>query len=454
MSFWQDIDFQTTLTALICRDRNFLHKCSHLLEPDDFKPRKQGDPMEIWVVASKGLEFWTEYREPIGAMLRTEILDHCRKNRVSDKQKEQLLSFVAHIQKNGKIVAVDAMAEKVIEYKKERLKKKTIQELVDLQEQGKLDDDTWTKKCYDAVKTFGKMQFTVSDYYKNLETRISLRQMRDSARHHPYFLIDPLDELIKGPGRGHLAIWLAYLGMGKSIALNWMSMAYAMQGLNVLHITLEDPVEEVENRFDAAITCMATSQLLEKEEKVRERFARFLSYLRGRMKVVDGTDGDFSVARIDEAWERERNLGFAADVIIIDYDDEIKPPRKMDERRFEFADIYRLLRQMAARRQAIVWTAAQTGRKTEFTKIISTGMTAEDISKVRKARMAIGIGKGDWGEHSRYLYVAKNNFGRQHVGRHIVGNFDQTLFYDRVATLKEIDKRNEAKKKEEEVREV
>jgi len=219
-------------------------------------------------------------------------------------------------------------------------------------------------------------------------------------------MIDPLDELIRGIGRGHLGVWLAYLKRGKSIALNHTALAYILQGLNVLYFTLEDPIDEVENRFDGAITSLPMKALVNKPKKVRLRFDRFIRLVRSHLKIVDGTEGGMSVTRIEEIWERERNRGFTADAVLIDYDDEIKPPRKQEERRFEFADIYRSLRRFAAHKQVIVWTAAQTGRQTENMKIITAAATAEDISKIRKATLAIGIGKGDWGEHSRYLYVA------------------------------------------------
>lgn len=447
-SFFRDEEFQTQLVAFLCRDRNFLRQCAHLLEPDDFKPRKPGDPMEIWLVASKALTFYEKYKEPIGGMLRTEILDHCRKVNSSEKQKHRLLLLVDHVRKSHHMVAVDALAEKVLEYKKDRLKRQTIQEIIDLQERGKLTDEKWTELCYGAVKAFGKLDYESSDFFEGLEIRIARREVHDSAHRYPYFLIDPLDELIKGPGRGHLAIWLAYLGMGKSVALNWMSLAYVLQGLNVLYFTLEDPIEEVENRFDAAVTQVPTKELSEYPKRVRKRFRQHLRLLRTRMRIIDGTEGGFSVARIEDIWDRERNRGFTADAVVIDYDDEIQPLRKHDERRFEFAEIYRSLRQFAARRQLILWTAAQTGRKSEKMRIITTGLTAEDISKVRKARMALGIGVGDWGPDSRYLYVAKNNFGRQFVGRNIIGKFDETLFYDREKTLRRMEKEYEKKKRE------
>lgn len=444
---FRDPDFQDKLTAFICRDRNFLRECAHLLEPEDFKPRKQGEPLENWIIASTALDFWSKYREPIGGMLRAEVLDYCRKMNAGERQKQRLLETVDHIRRNHHLVAVDALAEKVIEYKKERMKAQSIQTLVELHEHGRLTDERWLEQCYAAISNFGSLGYEARDYFQGMEERIVRRRIA-ARRRFPYLMIDPLDELIRIVGRGHLAIWLAFLKRGKSIALNHVALVYILQGLNVLHITLEDPIDEVENRFDSAITALPVKSLNERPNKLRHRFERFMRLVRSRLKIIDGTDGGISVARIEEIWERERNRGFTADAVIIDYDDEIKPPRKQEERRFEFADIYRSLRRFAATKQVIVWTAAQTGRQTENMKIITAAATAEDISKIRKSTLAIGIGKGDWGENSRYLYVAAHKFDKMRVGCNIMGDFDRGIFYDRVATMREIDKEAEQKQLE------
>jgi hypothetical protein len=446
-SYWRDDAFQEKLVAFLCRDRNFLRECAHLLEADDFKPRKQGEPLENWIIASKALEYWRRYHEPVGGMLRTEMLDYCRKTNAGTHQKERLLEVVENVQRNHRLVAVDALAEKVIDYKKERMKAQSIQTLVELHEQGKLTDERWLEQCYAAIVNFGRLGYEAHDYFEGLEDRILRRRMA-RGRRFPYLMIDPLDELIRIVGRGHVGLWLAYLKRGKSIALNHTSLAYILQGLNVLHFTLEDPIDEVENRFDSAITSLPIKSLIEQSDKIRLRFERFLRLVRSRLKIIDGTEGGISVLRIEEIWERERNRGFTADVVVIDYDDEIKPPRKLEERRFEFADIYRSLRTFAAQKQVIVWTAAQTGRKTENMKVITAAATAEDISKIRKATLAIGIGKGDWGENSRYLYVAAHKFDKMHVGCNIMGDFGSGIFYDREATMRELDSEAAARQEE------
>src|SRR5438309_3227274 len=95
-SAWRDPDFQEKLIALLCRDKKFLVQCSHLLDPDDFKP-KGHDGIERWVVASAALDYWHKYRDKIGSMLKAEMLDFSREQRYSDSQRKQLLSEVRKI---------------------------------------------------------------------------------------------------------------------------------------------------------------------------------------------------------------------------------------------------------------------------------------------------------------------------------------------------------------------
>jgi hypothetical protein len=100
------------------------------------------------------------------------------------------------------------------------------------------------------------------------------------------------------------------------------------------------------------------------------------------------------------------------------------------------ADIYRDLRQLASRKNAILWTAAQTKRSTASKRILGGDDLAEDISKVRKVAMALSLGQGDWGEDSIFIWVAAHKFDRQHIGCNIMSNKNRMLIYDREATLK------------------
>lgn len=434
--YWKDPDFQQKLVAFACRDRTFLKDCCYLLEPDDFKPRKN-ESTDLWTIATAALEFWRKYGEPIGGMLRSEMLDYARKMNFTDRERIRLLDTVRVVRKSQSLVAVEALVDKVLAYKKDRLKAQAVEQLIELKERGELSDEKWLQVCMDGVERFGDTSYKATDYFAGLESRIEHRRIGRNV-HYPLLMIEPLDEMVRAIGRGQLGLWMGFAKAGKSQALRHTAIAYVIQGLHVLYLTLEDPMIQTQDGFDANITSLPLKRLTELPKTLRIRFQRFSRVLRSKLKIVDGTGGEMTVHRIEDIWERERNRGFCADAVIVDFDDEIKPVRKQQERRFEFADIYRDLRQFAARRDIILWTAAQTGRQSEGKKIISAGAVAEDISKIRKVSMCIGIGQGDWGVNSRYLYVAAHRYDKQHVGCNVASDPDRAVFYDRIATLRKL----------------
>ena len=141
--------------------------------------------------------------------------------------------------------------------------------------------------------------------------------------------------------------------------------------------------------------------------------------------------------RIEAIWEQERATGFEADAVIIDYDDEIAPANRREDRRFQFAQIYRDLRQLAGDKNIVVWTAAQAVRGSEDREIIRAKETAEDASKIRKAGLIIGVGtykkwNGELGNYgpAKTLHVIANKFGESGGVCRIWSNPEEGSFYD------------------------
>jgi hypothetical protein len=171
--------------------------------------------------------------------------------------------------------------------------------------------------------------------------------------------------------------------------------------------------------------------------KLKKRFERVKEAMRGRIRLVDGTQGGWTVTKVTKLWEDLKQTGFTADAIVIDYDDEIECERTFKEenaRRFEFAEIYRRLRRMAANLNVIVWTAAQGRRDSEGKRVITGKDAAEDISKLRKVFLGLGIGSDPDDERVKHLFVMRHKTDRSRFGVDIVSNFDHALFYDRAAS--------------------
>ncbi len=384
------------------------------------------------------LDFYNRYRQPVGKLFKVELIEYARKTGWKEANKSRLLEYGDTLSSNGhKRVAPDAALEKVKSYKIELELARAIDLMQNHLETGTLSVEEFLKIAREACE---KVQFNTdlptnifSD--RELEKRMARRDLQTRRTRYPALLIDPLDRMIRIIARKHLGLILAPYKRGKTMLFVWIALAYVLQNMNVLYFTLEEPKEDVEDRFDAAITNLPMSRLTENPDRVRERFQRFKKYARSKLKVVDGTDGGTSIAMVENIFDQERSRGFVADAVLIDYDDEVRPPRKQQERRMEFADIYRTFRSMLARHELIGWTASQTDRRSEDMKIIGGKHTAEDISKIRKASFALSLGQGEWGDDSVFLWVPAHRYDRQHVGGNIMTNKEKSLFYDREKTL-------------------
>ena len=459
-SYWRDPEFQQQIVAALCRDRNFLKRVSGLLSASDFKSRRNsGEGPEVEIIAGKALDWWQKYREPIGGMLKAEVQEYIyqHKDKIGRKTKDKLIGMVEEVRSNHSLVAVEALEHKVRVYKNRRAKQHAIMKLIEMQEKGELEgeqgDARFQRIIQETLETF-KPAYKATSFFsgKELGNRI-LRRQQEAARRWPTLFIPEVDTHVRAITRKGLGLVLALYKVGKSFCLIWIAHAMAWQGYNTLFLTLEDPKELVEDRLDALFTGMAMSELADKPNKLKRRLKKAKERILGRIKIIDATDGGWTVARIEEAWEAERNRGFAADCVIIDYDDEIQAVGKFSgesARRMQFAEIYRDLRGFAARNELFVWTAAQAKRGSEARMIVRGGDVAEDISKIRKVSFCLSIGAGppEWkSDDARHIFVAAHKFDKQHMGWNIMGDFDKAAFYDREATAEKI---KEMKKNSEE----
>ena len=417
----------------VCRDRIFLQKAHHDLNPEDFSDREEA------VIVRAATEYWARYKEPIGPMLATEVDDIVADKRFGADSRAKLKNLIRRIEKgSAEAVSVTALVDRVHALKRARFNDTAIEDIITLHEQGKLNARAFQDVVDRARRELDRGAAESVDILslENFDRRALRRSVKDDLK-YPLLFIQPLDEKIRAVGRGQIGMFLAPYKSGKGLALIHVAVAYAMQGLKVLFLTLEDPIEIVEDRYDACLTGIAVNRLAVVPRKLRRLFRRMRKQIRGRIRVVDGTEGGWNVSKIEKLWEQLKHEGFEADAVIVDYDDEIEAEKQFkgeSARRFEFADIYRRMRQAASRLNVIWWTAAQTSKKAESKKIVTGQDTVEDVSKVRKAFLVIGIGRDEEVENIKYLYVAAHKHDRSRFGVEIVSDFDSAIFCDQEAT--------------------
>ena len=325
MSYWRSEDWIEKVLVPVCKDRNFMRKMSGILNEDDFKPRRDEGLIEAYWIAQAAFQYWREYKSPIGGMLSVQMMDFARENKrkIGKKNRIKLLELVDKIRHVDEIVAIEAIERKIIDYKRRREKSRAIKELLDIQEkEGKISDEVFDKICRRALEKRDNL-LSVSHYTDDSIDKRIKRRLKHREQEFPALFIDCIDENIRTFPRGEYGLVLAKYNIGKSTAAVHITKAYAFQGYNVLFFTLEDPAEFVEDRFDANLSNIPMKKLAFKSSKLKRRLRRALRKIRGRIKIIDGTDGSITIQRMEEIWENFRNQGFTADLIVCDYDEGV-----------------------------------------------------------------------------------------------------------------------------------
>lgn len=402
-----------------------------MLATEDFKPMK-GEGRERWITADLALKFWRKYKQPIGKMLQSDLIEYCRKAHIGEKDKTRLLVYGKKL-RTLPLIAVDAMQERVTSFKKDVLLQACVEDIVQLNAVGQLDTDKLTEIYRQATEPFNDKRLHSSDYFAEIDLRIDRRSFGDD-RDYPLLFIDPLDSTVRAISRGHLGLIIAPWKRGKSLCLGWIAHAYTMQALNVLFITLEDPGADVEDRFDACITQLPLRYLKDLPNKTRRRFLNYKRLVQGRLKLIDAGGRRVTISDIEDMYLQERNRGFNADAIIVDYDAKIAATVSRKEKRQEFDDIYVEFMTFIRKYDLIGWTAAQTQRNTRKLRIVTGDHVAEDIGKIRNVTMALSLGQGEWGDSSIYLYIAAHRQDKGEIGWNISTNYDKMLFFDQDQT--------------------
>lgn len=445
----RELRYQVLRAAV--RDAAFLKKAHRDISPETFPEREEA------VIIEAATAFYEKHHEPIGIMLRSYTDELATVQRFGAESKNRLKTLVAKaLDPDGTLVSVDALVERIRALKRSAFYDEAIEEVITAHEQEKLNPALLADIVERAKLELSEDVITSISYFGKgkVDDRILRRSTFDNAR-YPLTLIDPLDiKTSRVAGFGHLALFVAPPNSGKGMGLVWIAQAYAAQGLKGLYFTLEDPVQEVEDRLDACLTQIPINKLKSLPNRFRKRWRKVRKRIHGRLEIIDGTEGGVTVSMIEKVVEEKRRSGFDVDFVIVDYDDELVCEKKFggeSGRRMEFAEIYRRMRQAARKLDVIWWTAAQTSKKGEGAKVVNMRMMAEDYSKARKAFIAIGIGvvdsKDPKKEHHKYLYVMRHKVDRSRFGFEMISDFPSGIFYHRERTFAmQAEKRRKASK--------
>ena len=200
-------------------------------------------------------------------------------------------------------------------------------------------------------------------------------------------------KLFGGFNRGELNIFAGGSGAGKSLFLQNLAVNFAMEGMNVLYISLELSEELVAMRLDAMVTGMATKEIFKNIDDV-EMKVKVQGKKAGKIQIKYMPSGKTAndLRSYVKEWQIKNNA--VADVLLIDYLDLLMPvSRKVSPSDLFIKDKYvsEELRNLAMETQTVFVTASQLNRAAVEEIEFDHSHIAGGLSKIQTADNVIGI---------------------------------------------------------------
>jgi archaellum biogenesis ATPase FlaH len=235
------------------------------------------------------------------------------------------------------------------------------------------------------------------------------------------------DKLFGGMNRGELNIFAAGSGGGKSLFLANLGVNWALQGLNVLYLTLELSEELVSMRLDSMMTGIPTREVFKQIDDV-EMKVRVIGKKSGHYQVKYMPSGKTSNDIRAYMKEYEIKMGHKIDVLLVDYLDLLMPiSKKISAENLFIKDKYvsEELRNLAMEKKCVFVTAAQLNRGAVEEVEFDHSHISGGLSKIQTADNVFGIFTSRaMREHGRYQIQLMKTRSSSGVGMKIDLAFD------------------------------
>lgn len=205
---------------------------------------------------------------------------------------------------------------------------------------------------------------------------------------------DTVDKrLFGGMNRGELNIFAGGSGAGKSLFLANLGVNWALQGYNVVYLTLELSEELVSMRVDSMVTEIPSRDVFRQIDDVEMR-VKMIGKKSGTYQVKYMPSGKTSNDVRSYLKEYEIKLGRKVDILLVDYLDLLMPiSKKISAENLFIKDKYvsEELRNLAVEKQCVLVTAAQLNRGAVEEVEFDHSHISGGLSKIQTADNVFGI---------------------------------------------------------------
>lgn len=266
-----------------------------------------------------------------------------------------------------------------------------------------------------------------TDYFLDVKSRLEGMKNKVSMISTGWRDLD--DKLYGGFERGTLNFFVGATGAGKSLFLQNIGVNYAMQGLDVVYLTLELSEKLCSLRIDAMITGYGTKDVLRNVDDSELRIATFAKKYKGTFQIKQMLTGSTSNDFRAYIKEYEIQTGIKVDVLIVDYIDLCMPAsKKIDPSNLFIKDkfVSEELRNLAVELDLVLVSAIQFSRGAYDELEFNASHTAGGISKIYTADNAIAIfTTNTMKENGKYQLQLMKTRSSSGVGQHLDLKFNK-----------------------------
>jgi KaiC/GvpD/RAD55 family RecA-like ATPase len=385
------LSFQFKVINQLLTNKEFILNIRDMIEPEYFDNQSM-----VWIV-QQSLKYFDKYHtNPTLEALQIEV-----KKLENDVLKT---AVVEHLRESFKVENNDIVyvREEFTNFCKNQQLKKALMTSVGLLENGMYDD---IRAIIDSALKSGMDKNIGHEYLKDVESRY-----RPDAREiipTPWLDINKL--LMGGIGGGDLGLIFGSPGGGKS----WMMVAIAghavQMGYNVVYYTLELSEVYVGKRFDAFFANEPVNTIHLHRKKVEN----VINQLKGKLVVKEFSMGKASAQTLESHVQKLKDTDQAPDLIIIDYIDLLRSPKRSNDRKDEIDDIYMNIKAMARDMNIPIWSVSQVNRSGAQDDIIQGDKAAGSYDKIMISDFCMSLSrkKEDKVNGTGRLHVMKNRYG-------------------------------------------
>ena len=280
---------------------------------------------------------------------------------------------------------------------------------VDLLAGGMFDDIRFT---IDNALKAGQDKDIGHEYLKDMEARYKEEDRQVIPT--PWAVIN--ERLMGGLGGGDFGLIFGSPGGGKSWSLVALGAHAIKLGLNVVHYTLELSEGYVGKRYDSHFVNQPVNTIHLHKEKIDE----YVKGLKGTLTIKEYSPGQASMSTIEAHISKVTDLGYAPDLVIIDYVDLLKSTSGSKDEKEKLDNTYISTKALARTLNIPIWSVSQVNRAGARDEVVEGDKAAGSYNKLMITDFCMSLSRlpQDKVNGTGRFFLMKNRYGMDGMTYH------------------------------------